>query len=1233
MSNRIFRSRIVSRALPNIFLQTIFCLLAISISTKAAVLPPNFEDTLVANIPSPTALVFAPDGRLLVTTQTGQVRVYQSGGLLTSPAIDLNSRLCTNSERGLLGIAVDPSFSVNHFVYLYYTFNKFNTCPTGQPTNPSNPVNRVARFTLADNNAIDPASETILIDNIVSPNGNHNGGDLHFGKDGLLYVSVGDGGADYAGNSGSGGANDASRDINVLLGKILRITPGGAIPAGNPYQGSNSGRCSVTGSTTPGNWCQETFANGLRNPFRTAFDPNAAGTRFFINDVGQNVWEEIDEGTIGADYGWNIREGHCANDSTTNCGAPPAGLTNPIFDYQHTGDCSAAGVRGNSITAGAFIPNGLWAREYDNSYLFGEYVCGKIFKLTPNSSGGGYTATEFATGLGGDTPVAMIFGPDGASQALYYTAYSAGGAVRRIRFTGTANRSPVASATASPSAGAAPLNVAFNASASTDPDGDPLTFTWNFGDGTTGSGVGPTHRYAATGTYTASVTANDGRGGTNSFSLRIDVGNTAPVPTIISPTSSQLFRVGETITLQGSATDVQDGNLPASRLTWEVILHHDTHTHPFLPPTAGNNITFTTNPPEDLLAATNSYLEIKLTATDSNGLSTTISQIFNPRKVNITLATVPAGLNLTVNGTTVTGSTTFVSWDAYALNVNAPNQNGLMFQSWSDGGAQAHTIITPATAANYTATFQTTGGGTLPGGWTSQDIGGVGLAGSAGYSGGTWTVKGSGGDIWDNADAFRYVYQPLNGDGQIVARVTSVSNTDAWAKAGVMIRQSLTTNSAHAMVVVTPGNGVAFQRRTSAGAVSDHTAGARVTAPYWVRLVRSGSIFTAYSSPDGATWTQIGTATISMTATVYIGLTVTAHNNSALNTSTFTNVSVTSGGLVGEYFDNRDLTGLVTTRRDATINFDWGTGTPAGTALTSPDTFSVRWTGRVLAPATGSYTFTTTSDDGVRLWVNNQLIIDNWTDHSATNNSGVINLTAGNYYDIKMEFYENGGLAVAKLFWSYPGQAQQIVPNANLSANVLFVVGNAATLSKGDATAKERLENLGYTVTVKEATAAATVDSNDKSLVIVSSTSLSADVGTKFRNIGVPVVTWEQALFDDLGMTGSATVDHGTIANQTQLSILDTSHQLAAALSGVQTVTTAPVTFTWGVPNANAVSIAAVPGENKIVIFGYDKDAPMLGLNAPARRVGLYLEDTSAANLNQNGKALFDAAIRWAAGR
>lgn len=403
--------------------------------TPAPVPPPppqNLNDALVTNIGGPTAIAFTPDGRLLITTQSGQLRVHQDGTLLATPAIDLSSRLCANGERGLLGVAVDPEFMSNRFIYLYYTFNKFATCPAGQPTNPNNPVNRVSRLILGNDNIVIQGSEVVLIDNILSPNSNHNGGDLQFGKDGFLYVSVGDGGADYAGDSGAGGANDAARDKHVLIGKILRITRDGAIPPTNPFQGANSARCGATGMTTPGNQCQETFASGLRNPFRMAFDPNAAGTRFFINDVGEGAWEEIDEGIAGADYGWNVREGPCANGSTTNCGPPPAGLTNPVFFYQH-GDCNAGGVRGNSITGGAFIPNGVWPSQYNGGYLFGEFICGKIFLLTPNGSGG-FTASEFVTGLGSGSAVTMIFGPFQGTQALYYTTFAGGGQVRRISF-------------------------------------------------------------------------------------------------------------------------------------------------------------------------------------------------------------------------------------------------------------------------------------------------------------------------------------------------------------------------------------------------------------------------------------------------------------------------------------------------------------------------------------------------------------------------------------------------------------------------------------------------------------------------------------------------------------------------------------------------------------------------------------------------------------------------------
>lgn len=309
-------------------------------STSSTVLPPEFADLRVVSAPYPTALAFTPDGRLLIASLTGQLRVYESGTLLESPALDLtlDGRLCFDGERGLLGVAVDPEFATNGLIYLYYSANASLGCG-----------NRVSRFTLsADNVASD---ELVLVDNIPTLGG-HNGGDLHFGKDGLLYVSVGDGSCDYAGDSGCGGSNDASRDLHALVGKILRIGKDGSIPSTNPFVGSDSERCHLTGRTEPGKKCRETFAWGLRNPFRMAFEPNTADTRFYVNDVGQNTWEEIDLGLAGADYGWNKREGPCRRGSQTYCGEPK-GMTNPVYAYSHDTGCE-------SITGGAFVPSGVW---------------------------------------------------------------------------------------------------------------------------------------------------------------------------------------------------------------------------------------------------------------------------------------------------------------------------------------------------------------------------------------------------------------------------------------------------------------------------------------------------------------------------------------------------------------------------------------------------------------------------------------------------------------------------------------------------------------------------------------------------------------------------------------------------------------------------------------------------------------------------------------------------------
>jgi len=265
------------------------------------------------------------------------------------------------------------------------------------------------------------------------------------------------------------------------------------------------------------------------------------------------------------------------------------------------------------------------------------------------------------------------------------------------------------------------------------------------------------------------------------------------------------------------------------------------------------------------------------------------------------------------NAATVTTSTAVLTWypgpwgvlyDVYfgttstppivASNLNlGPSLSTTDFKKWTTPALVAGTTyywqIVSRTMAGLTATgpissftVPASGGGHLPSGWTDTDIGAVGTAGGASYGGGTFTVSGSGADIWNTADAFHYAYEPLTGDGQLIARVDSVENTASWAKAGVMIRNTLDANSAYALMLVSAGKGTAFQYRLSAGASAAGATPVSGTAPVWVKIVRAGSVLSGYTSLDGTTWTLAGQATITMNASVNIGLAVTSHNNSAL---------------------------------------------------------------------------------------------------------------------------------------------------------------------------------------------------------------------------------------------------------------------------------------------------------------------------------------------------------------
>jgi glucose/arabinose dehydrogenase len=373
----------------------------------ASSFPAGFTDTTVAaDLGSATALAQLPDGRFLVTSQNGVVHLVQ--GNSSTVAIDLNATadgshpaVCSDAEEGLLGVTVDNKFASNGFVYLYYT-RAVGSCSL--PGNAAGgAVNRVSRFTLTGD-TVARSSEVVLLDNMPEWGGNHNGGYVHVAHDDTLFVSVGDGGA---GRPDSNPAN-----LSLPNGKILRINTNGSIPADNPHGTTPCG----TAWGTPGTTCGEIYADGLRNPFRLAFRDDVPGVQFRINDVGDATWEEVDDGIAGAHYGWPCREGPAAHASSAPCTMP---FTDPVFSYNHSIGC-------NVITAGAFVPAGVW-QGFDDAYLFADNGCGKMWDGQPGPTG---NDSLVATGLKNITD--MAFFKENGSTALFYVTYAGTGELHQV---------------------------------------------------------------------------------------------------------------------------------------------------------------------------------------------------------------------------------------------------------------------------------------------------------------------------------------------------------------------------------------------------------------------------------------------------------------------------------------------------------------------------------------------------------------------------------------------------------------------------------------------------------------------------------------------------------------------------------------------------------------------------------------------------------------------------------
>ncbi len=730
-------------------------------TARAADLPQGFQETTVlSGLANPTAVQFATDGRIFVAEKRGTIKVFDGLGDTTPVTFaDLRTEVYNFWDRGLLGLALHPGFPGMPYVYALYTYDAEpgGSAPRwGQPGADSDPcpsppgatadgcvvTGRLTRLTASGNVAT--ASQPLITD-WCQQYPSHSIGDLAFGADGFLYVSSGDGAsfnfADW-GQDGSpvnpcgdppggvgGSMSPPTAEGGALRSQDLRtpadpVTLDGAILRVDPLTGDSVSTNPLSASSDAN--ARRIVAYGLRNPFRVTVRPGT--NEVWAGDVGWSGWEEINRvanPTAGVtNFGWPCYEGTSTQGSYDSAnlniceGLYSSGTaTAPYFTYRHgqlvSNEACATG-NGSSTAGLAFYEtdSGTYPAEYDGALFFADYSRRCIWVMFAGANGlpDPATSTTFRNNAAG--PVQLKIGPGGD---LYYVDFNTG-TVRRISYTST-NQLPVAQIAATPTEGVVPLTVSFDGSGSTDSDNDPLTFRWDLdGDGALddSTAVAPSFTFAAIGTYVITLEVNDGRGGVDTASVTIRAGGNSPTPTINTPTQGTTWSVGQSINFIGSATDFQDGALPASALSWELIMQHcptdpsSCHEHPIQTWTGVASGSFIA-PDHDYP----SHLELRLTATDSDGQTATVSRTLQPRTVVLTFGTRPRnGLVLIVGGgesRAAPFSDTFIIGSRITISAPTPQTlNGVIytFSSWSNRGAQTHVIVAPATKKTYTATFR-----------------------------------------------------------------------------------------------------------------------------------------------------------------------------------------------------------------------------------------------------------------------------------------------------------------------------------------------------------------------------------------------------------------------------------------------------------------------------------------------------------------------------------------------
>ena len=684
--------------------------LAPALGTQAAILPDGFQETVaIEGLTQPTAVRFAPDGRIFVAEKSGVLKVFDGlGDPLPDVLTDLGTNVHDFWDRGLLGLAVDSEFPIQPYLYVFYTIDTGapggpwgDACPTppGPTTDGCVVDGRISRLEVAADNTL-VGTETVLLESRWCQQfPTHSVGDLLFDADKrVLYAGAGDGASfgyvDYGQAGGSSGSPTPSNPCgDPPVGTGGTQTPptaeGGALRSqdlrtpGDPvsYDGTLIALDPGTGAPAPNNPLlggdpgdDHIIAYGLRNPYRIALRPGTE--ELWTIDVGWKGWEEINrvfdvDDAVVENFGWPCYEGAASQpgyfaQALTICqnlyadSGNPA--TPPYYAYEHwapiddgLGEFECSKFQGSTaITGLAFNAGGVYPASYQNALFFSDFRRQCVFVIEAGPDGLPDTGTAKTFIDAASDPIDLRFGPDGR---LYYVNYT-GGQVIRIDYSPT-NLPPVAVAAADPSDGPVGLMVQFDAAGSTDPNaGDVLTYAWDldadgqFDDSTL---LQPSYQYLTQGQYPVGLRVTDDSAELDTDIVLITVGNTSPTPSIVLPHPSVTWRVGQEISFEGQAVDPEDGPLAESSLDWDIVVQQCTGGTPddCLAHSVQENLgtaagTFVA-PDQPWY----SFLQIKLTATDSGfpgggggGLAGEAVLELQPEEVDLTFNADPPGLQL-----------------------------------------------------------------------------------------------------------------------------------------------------------------------------------------------------------------------------------------------------------------------------------------------------------------------------------------------------------------------------------------------------------------------------------------------------------------------------------------------------------------------------------------------------------------------------------------------------------